>query len=86
MTDLHYKNLPQSNCYIFESVWIENDRKKQQKFVFEYSSKGKIRLQKMGIVDAGLQFGTSENFMKRELKSGKWVSVEFTLDQARVAF
>lgn len=40
----------------------------------------------MGIVDAGLQFGTPENSMKRELKSGKWVSVEFTVDQARVAF
>lgn len=79
--DLQYKIFPRALA-ISETGWVQNDRKNWMNYVTDYASKGSNILMKLGIVDAGLQFGEPGKWNSGDLKSDRWVSIEFPLDQA----
>lgn len=80
-TDLQWKIFPRILA-IAELGWVPNENKDWIRFVHSYANHQSKAISNMGIVCAGLSFGTLGVWNKKELTANKWVFVEFPLTQA----
>ena len=78
-TDCQYKIFPRCLA-VAETGWVENDSKDWYRFLCDYANKEKDVLENLGVVDAGMQYGTIGMWKRGELSADKWVSVEFPVD------
>lgn len=77
--DLEWKLFPRILA-VAEIGWTQNEVKNWPRFLSNYAVHQKEVLKNMAVVDAGFQLGTIGQWKSGELKSDKWVSVEFPLD------
>ncbi|KAK8888357.1 hypothetical protein M9Y10_039425 [Tritrichomonas musculus] len=79
--DLEWKLFPRILA-VAEIGWTQNEVKNWPRFLSNYAVHQKEVLKYMAVVDAGFQLGTIVQWKSGDLKSDKWVSVEFPLDGA----
>lgn len=78
-SDCQYKLFPRI-LSVAETAWSDVDQRDWPRFMMFYTNHHKDALAAMGVVDAGLQYGTLGKWDAGELPESKWVSVEFPVD------